>query len=36
MEEDEQEVIEDTKKSSQKSTRKYRKKTEDNLEESAV
>jgi hypothetical protein len=36
MEEDEQEVIEDTKKSSQKSTRKYRKKTEDNLEEPAV
>ncbi|GAU47714.1 hypothetical protein TSUD_325040 [Trifolium subterraneum] len=36
MEEDELEVIENTKKSAQKSNRKYRKKTEDDLEEPAV
>ncbi|XP_027188596.1 uncharacterized protein [Cicer arietinum] len=36
MEEDEHEVIEDTKKSSQKSNRKYRKKTEEELEEPSV
>ncbi|PNX98561.1 hypothetical protein L195_g021811 [Trifolium pratense] len=36
MEEDEQEVIEDTKKTSEKSIRKYRKKTEDDLEEPAM
>ncbi|CAL0323314.1 unnamed protein product [Lupinus luteus] len=36
MDEDEAEVVEDTKKSSQKSNRRYRKKTEDELEEPVV
>ncbi|OIW20337.1 hypothetical protein TanjilG_08879 [Lupinus angustifolius] len=36
MEEDEAEVVEDTKKSSQKSNRQYRKKTQDELEEPVV
>lgn len=36
MEEDEQELIEDTKRSSQRSNRKYRKKTDEELEEPVV
>lgn len=36
MEEDEQELVEDTKRSSQRSNRKYRKKTDEELEEPVV
>ncbi|CAI8613493.1 unnamed protein product [Vicia faba] len=36
MEEDEEEVIEDTKRSSQRSNRKYRKKTDEELEEPVI